>query len=316
MDRRDDRHGVEARERLHRRGRLRARSTGRNSWCGIWTPTDAPRCCSAPTGPVIDPERAVREIGELGLRAESRAALMRGNALRVFRLSRERVRDHPHSVGLSGTMSAAPIVLPPGFRAVTNGVRDMLQRGTRAGQDRADLRRGARAPMPGSQSASAGSVRWRGMGWASRRVRASRSCPGTASNISRSSTGWRRPGWWLPPSTRARPQPSSATSSMIAGDAGGVRVRRVRSPVARRRLPGARAHHRHRPGIRGAAGAGASRSRLVGRRGMGRVLDPLHFRHHRQAARSGVAAPRTRAGRVSAWRPNMAATGRTTSSWP
>lgn len=36
--------------------------------------------------PVIDPERAVREIGTLGLRAETQAALMRGNALRVFRL--------------------------------------------------------------------------------------------------------------------------------------------------------------------------------------------------------------------------------------
>jgi hypothetical protein len=36
--------------------------------------------------PVIDPERAVREIDTLGLRAETHAALMRGNALRVFRL--------------------------------------------------------------------------------------------------------------------------------------------------------------------------------------------------------------------------------------
>ena len=36
--------------------------------------------------PVIDPERAVREIGELGLRPESHAALMHGNAHRVFRL--------------------------------------------------------------------------------------------------------------------------------------------------------------------------------------------------------------------------------------
>ena len=34
--------------------------------------------------PVIDPERAVREIGELKLRPESMAALMRDNALRVF----------------------------------------------------------------------------------------------------------------------------------------------------------------------------------------------------------------------------------------
>jgi predicted TIM-barrel fold metal-dependent hydrolase len=36
--------------------------------------------------PVIDPERAVQEIGALGLRPESLAALMRENALRVFRL--------------------------------------------------------------------------------------------------------------------------------------------------------------------------------------------------------------------------------------
>ena len=36
--------------------------------------------------PVIDPERAVAEIDTLGLRPETRAALMRENALRVFRL--------------------------------------------------------------------------------------------------------------------------------------------------------------------------------------------------------------------------------------
>ena len=36
--------------------------------------------------PVIDPERAVLEIDALGLRPESRRALMRENALRVFRL--------------------------------------------------------------------------------------------------------------------------------------------------------------------------------------------------------------------------------------
>lgn len=36
--------------------------------------------------PVIDPERAVREIDELDLRAESRQMLMRENALRVFKL--------------------------------------------------------------------------------------------------------------------------------------------------------------------------------------------------------------------------------------
>lgn len=36
--------------------------------------------------PVIDPERAVREVKELGLRPESERALMRDNALRVFKL--------------------------------------------------------------------------------------------------------------------------------------------------------------------------------------------------------------------------------------
>jgi hypothetical protein len=36
--------------------------------------------------PVIDPERAVREVTELGLRDESHRMLMRDNALRVFRL--------------------------------------------------------------------------------------------------------------------------------------------------------------------------------------------------------------------------------------
>ena len=39
--------------------------------------------------PVIDPERAVTEIDTLGLRPESHAALMRDNALRVFRLPGE-----------------------------------------------------------------------------------------------------------------------------------------------------------------------------------------------------------------------------------
>ncbi|MFZ5707556.1 MAG: amidohydrolase family protein [Pseudomonadota bacterium] len=34
--------------------------------------------------PVIDPERAVREVGELGFRPEAHAKLMRDNALRIF----------------------------------------------------------------------------------------------------------------------------------------------------------------------------------------------------------------------------------------
>jgi predicted TIM-barrel fold metal-dependent hydrolase len=36
--------------------------------------------------PVIDPERAVEEVEELGLRDESKQMLMRDNALRVFNL--------------------------------------------------------------------------------------------------------------------------------------------------------------------------------------------------------------------------------------
>jgi predicted TIM-barrel fold metal-dependent hydrolase len=36
--------------------------------------------------PVIDPERAVREVGELGLREESYRRMMRSNALELFRL--------------------------------------------------------------------------------------------------------------------------------------------------------------------------------------------------------------------------------------
>jgi predicted TIM-barrel fold metal-dependent hydrolase len=36
--------------------------------------------------PVIDPERAVKEVEELGFREESKRLLMRENALRVFKL--------------------------------------------------------------------------------------------------------------------------------------------------------------------------------------------------------------------------------------
>ena len=36
--------------------------------------------------PVIDPERSVKEVAELDLKAESRRLLMRDNALQVFRL--------------------------------------------------------------------------------------------------------------------------------------------------------------------------------------------------------------------------------------
>ena len=36
--------------------------------------------------PVIDPERAVREIDDLGLRSASKAKMLRGNAIRIFKL--------------------------------------------------------------------------------------------------------------------------------------------------------------------------------------------------------------------------------------
>ena len=36
--------------------------------------------------PVIDPERMVKEIGELGLRPDAQRKLMRDNAVRLFRL--------------------------------------------------------------------------------------------------------------------------------------------------------------------------------------------------------------------------------------
>jgi predicted TIM-barrel fold metal-dependent hydrolase len=36
--------------------------------------------------PVIDPERAMRDVKDLGLRPESERALLRDNALRVFKL--------------------------------------------------------------------------------------------------------------------------------------------------------------------------------------------------------------------------------------
>ena len=35
--------------------------------------------------PVIDPERAVREVGDFGMRAEAHKMLMRDNALRLFK---------------------------------------------------------------------------------------------------------------------------------------------------------------------------------------------------------------------------------------
>jgi uncharacterized protein len=52
--------------------------------------------------PVIDPERAVREIDAMGLRPESQQLLMRDNALRVFRLP-ESAGLHRPTVASQGT---------------------------------------------------------------------------------------------------------------------------------------------------------------------------------------------------------------------
>ena len=51
--------------------------------------------------PVIDPERAVEEIETLGIRPESKALLMRDNALRVFRL--------PESGGAPASARSSPV---------------------------------------------------------------------------------------------------------------------------------------------------------------------------------------------------------------
>jgi hypothetical protein len=44
------------------------------------------KCLFGTDWPVIDPERAVREVDELGLRPESWQALMRDSAMRLFAL--------------------------------------------------------------------------------------------------------------------------------------------------------------------------------------------------------------------------------------
>lgn len=57
--------------------------------------------------PVIDPERAVREIDAMGLRPESHRMLMRDNALRVFRLP-ESAGGTARAASGSGSASSAP----------------------------------------------------------------------------------------------------------------------------------------------------------------------------------------------------------------
>ena len=75
---------------------------GGELWGHAWTqwwhgealpawPAGTPLATGSSDWPVIDPERAVREIDELDLREESRQMLMRENALRVFKLPGESV---------------------------------------------------------------------------------------------------------------------------------------------------------------------------------------------------------------------------------
>jgi predicted TIM-barrel fold metal-dependent hydrolase len=49
--------------------------------------------------PVIDPERAIREIDELGLKPESKVRLLRENALEVFRLPKLKKPGKPKKPG-------------------------------------------------------------------------------------------------------------------------------------------------------------------------------------------------------------------------
>ncbi len=65
--------------------------------------------------PVIDPERAVQEIETLGLRPESKALLMRDNALRVFHL--------PESAGSGNQQSHSPSTSPPADDVIEQQIR-------------------------------------------------------------------------------------------------------------------------------------------------------------------------------------------------
>jgi predicted TIM-barrel fold metal-dependent hydrolase len=74
--------------------------------------------------PVIDPERAVAEIGQLAIRPESRRALMRDNALRVFRLPESAGNVQPlrrPGAGSSGVSNPRDLVVRPDGSI---GVRD------------------------------------------------------------------------------------------------------------------------------------------------------------------------------------------------
>ncbi len=62
------------------------RSTGRSQFVHYANSYGQAKVMFGTDWPVIDPERAVREIDELGFRDEAKQMLMRDNALRVFKL--------------------------------------------------------------------------------------------------------------------------------------------------------------------------------------------------------------------------------------
>ncbi|MEQ8345100.1 MAG: amidohydrolase family protein [Sneathiellaceae bacterium] len=71
--------------------------------------------------PVIDPERSVKEVAALGLRPEAHRALMRDNALRIFRL--------PESAQASASASAAAPARPTAPDGASNP-RDLFVDGS------------------------------------------------------------------------------------------------------------------------------------------------------------------------------------------
>jgi predicted TIM-barrel fold metal-dependent hydrolase len=67
--------------------------------------------------PVIDPERAVREVAELGLRPEAHAALMRDNALRLFKLPGQRSERRSPAAVTNAAPTKAPATKAPATKA-------------------------------------------------------------------------------------------------------------------------------------------------------------------------------------------------------
>ena len=62
------------------------RSTGRRPFVHYANTFGREKVLFGTDWPVIDPERAVREIDDLNLRPEAKQLMMRDNALRVFKL--------------------------------------------------------------------------------------------------------------------------------------------------------------------------------------------------------------------------------------